>query len=240
MTELSDAPPAIDPAEHARIVQRIVGAYDARMVRVYCWLRFAIVYNTILRPLEQCLQGRKRVLELGCGLGLLGCYLAMRHPTVQYLGYDRDAGRIAAAQKAAARLGLANLTFKCADAASLDDNDLYDAIVAVDLLHHVNKSAQLKILSHCRSHVVPQGHLVIKEISLRPRLGLAITWLADVLVTRSNDMWYLSEADFRKALDDPSWTVEVHPIAPLLPFPHVVYLCHREPSHASLANARPA
>lgn len=52
---------------------------------------------------------------------------------------------------------------------------------------------------------------------------MGFTWLLDVLMTRSFDMWYWDPQTYRDAVD-PAFDVETYPISDWLPYPHIVYL----------------
>lgn len=54
------------------------------------------------------MRGKRRVLDIGCGFGLFGCYFSAVYPEISYHGYDLNPARIDMARLAAQRLGLAN------------------------------------------------------------------------------------------------------------------------------------
>src|SRR5262245_46154154 len=105
-----------DLPAYRRLLRRIIRAYDSIIVRAYCVVRFQIINLNMLHILSLCLRGKSRVLEIGCGFGLFGCYFAARDPRVNWHGLDLNAGRIDMARRAAARLGLTNTHFGVADA----------------------------------------------------------------------------------------------------------------------------
>lgn len=214
--------------EHQRLLRRIIGAYDSPMVRAYCLARFVIININMLHILRLCMRGKLRILEIGCGFGLFGCYFASRDRRVQYHGIDLNAGRIEMANRAAARLGLSNIRFDCGDACgSLDLAAEYDVVLMMDLMHHIPDTGKRSLLQTVTPRLHPEGRLIIKEISRKPAWKLAFTWALDVVMTKSFDMWYWNAGDFRAAVD-PEFGMEVYPISDLLPYPHVVYLFSRE------------
>ena len=221
------APAILDLAAHRALRNSIIAAQDGLLARCYAYIRFRIIDLNILHLLALCLRGRTRVLEVGCGYGLAACYLAARFPGLVYHGMDLDANRIAKAREAALRLGLTNVHFECADARerlALDDE--YDAILLVDLLHHIPDDAKRRLLEAVLPRVAPGGSLVIKDITLRPRYKLAFTWLLDVAMTAGFDMWYWNEAQFRAAIPE-DWQMDVFPITHWLPYPHVLMVVDR-------------
>lgn len=225
----------LDRSAHKQLLRQIIAAYDSPIIRGYCLARFTIINANILHMLSLCLRGKRRILDVGCGFGLFGCYFALRHPRLNYVGYDLNAARIDMARRAAERLALTNVRFDVADARALSLNDQFDAILTLDLLHHIDPDSRRGLLKMFRAHLRPGGRLVVKDVTRRPFHAMAFTWLLDVLMTRSFDMWYMSEADFVRDLGDAAWSVEMYPIADWLPYPHIVYLCQRGEEHDSTA-----
>src|SRR5690606_29857317 len=156
------------PYDYQRFLAEIVDVYDSKLIRAYCKARFMIININILQMLGLCLRGRKRILDVGCGFGLFGCYLSAMYPDVEYRGYDLNSGRIEKANRAAQRLGLTNVSFRVGDARDLEIEDEYDAIMMVDLLHHIDDQAKATLLDVCSSHLAPDGRLVIKDVTRRP------------------------------------------------------------------------
>jgi 2-polyprenyl-3-methyl-5-hydroxy-6-metoxy-1,4-benzoquinol methylase len=171
------------------------------------------------------MRGKRKVLELGCGFGLWGCYFAALYPEIEYCGIDVDSKRIEAARKAASRLGLKNATFRCADVRDLRIDEPHDAILIIDLLHHIDEHAKRGLLEMCSERLADDGRLIIKDINTRPFWRLAFTWLLDVGMTLGFDMWYWNEERFHSALGRYFNRIDTFPIADWLPYPHIVYLC---------------
>lgn len=228
------------PYDYQRFLAEIVDVYDSKLIRAYCKARFMIININILQMLGLCLRGRKRILDVGCGFGLFGCYLSAMYPDVEYRGYDLNSGRIEKANRAAQRLGLTNVSFRVGDARDLEIEDEYDAIMMVDLLHHIDDQAKATLLDVCSSHLAPDGRLVIKDVTRRPFHKIAFTWALDVVMTKSFDMWYWSEDRFYKELGSHFANIEMYPITDWLPYPHVIYLCEkiRESSGGEMVSRR--
>lgn len=218
---------SISRREHRELLRRIIGAYDSPVIRAYCTIRFLIININILDILGLGLRGRLRVLEIGCGFGLFGLYFASRNPGMQYHGFDINAGRIEKARKAAERLGITNVRFEVGDAsADLPLDASYDGVLMMDLLHHLPDAGKAHLLSATVPRMAPGGQLVIKEIATRPFYKVWFTWLLDLGMTLSFDMWYRPAETYR-ALVDAELTMERYPISDWLPYPHVVYLFTR-------------
>jgi len=217
------------PYDYRKFLSTIVDSYDSKIVRAYCKARFTIININILQMLGLCLRGKRRVLDIGCGFGLFGCYFSAMYPEMQYTGFDLNQKRVDEANLAASRLGLKNVSFKYGDARDLAINDEYDAILMVDLLHHIDDAAKVELLNTCRSRLSDDGCLVIKDVTTHPFPKIAFTWALDVVMTKSFDMWYWSEERFYSNLAKHFDRIEMYPIVDWLPYPHVIYLCENVP-----------
>jgi 2-polyprenyl-3-methyl-5-hydroxy-6-metoxy-1,4-benzoquinol methylase len=213
------------PFNYNQLLSRVVKAYDSGMIRNYCKIRFSIININILHILALCLRGKRKILDVGCGFGLFGCYFSALYPEIVYCGYDNNANRINMAKQAASRLGLSNTSFHCLDGRNLSLDDQYDAIMTIDLLHHIDDESKRVFLKTCAENLADDGRLIIKDVDTQPRFELCFTWLLDVIMTRGFEMWYWSVEKFYAELGEHFGRVDTFPIADWLPYPHVVYLC---------------
>ncbi len=213
-----------DHVDQRAALQRIISSYDGLIARTYCYARFQIIDINMLHILALCMKGKTRILEIGCGFGLFGCYFASRWPEIRYHGLDIDKDRIEMARRAAGRLGLSNVRFQHGDAAEpLALADEYDAVLMMDLLHHLPDEAKKSLLEGVVARLSRGGRLIIKDVTRRPAWKMGFTWLLDVLMTRGFEMSYWDPHQVRAAVN-PALSLETYPITDWLPYPHIVYL----------------
>ena len=135
----------------------------------------------------EAVPGAGSVLEIGCGHGLLATYLALGGPARLVTGIDPDAGRIAVARRAGARLGArgGGLSFAVGPPGVLPSGP-YAAVVMVDVVYLVDPAEQEALVTACAGLLAPGGVLVMKETGTgtgwRARLTLAqelvaVRWL---------------------------------------------------------------
>jgi len=104
-------------------------------------------------PVDRC-----RVLELGCSDGGNLIPMAMSLRQSEFVGVDRAASPVQAANEVLTSLGLKNIRIKQLDVLNLPgDLGDFDYIIAHGLYAWVPENVKEKILSVCKSHLKPQG-----------------------------------------------------------------------------------
>lgn len=83
------------------------------------------------------LQDGMEVLDLGCGWGSFGLWLAERHPRSRILCVSNSPLQREFLQRRIAGRGLANVTIQTADAAEFATERRFDRIVSIEMLEHV-------------------------------------------------------------------------------------------------------
>lgn len=187
------------------------------------------------------LSGRERVLDIGCGQGLLASLLQAcadaaaqgRWPAgwpeapraAQYTGIELMARDVARAQAATAALALAP-RFICADMrqAELPDCDL---VVILDVLHYVDHAAQAALLARVRTALGARGRLLLRVGDMDDARGFAVSQWVDRLVTtirghRAPPTWGRSVAQWCDVLRGLDFAVQTVPMSRGTPFANVL------------------
>lgn len=148
------------------------------------------------RRVMQKIGNAKRILDLGCGRGQFSYSLAMAFPDAEVVGADLDADRIARAKQ---RFSAPNLTYVVADATGYRSKKQFDAIVAVDVFHHVPKNMHAKMLKGIRGNLRKNGLLVVVDINPSSPLSIFNT-LHDRLLNGLAKQSYVSDSKWKKCL----------------------------------------
>ncbi|MEO6969003.1 MAG: class I SAM-dependent methyltransferase [Rhodanobacteraceae bacterium] len=143
------------------------------------YVRFKLPTDPVYRAVERLLQGTDQpLLDIGCGMGLLGLYLCERGGNVVYLGVDRDARKLRAGRAASAHLaGLLNFQESDANALPAHRGD----VAILDVLHYMPPEHQANLLNDAAERVSDEGVLLIRtcirDDSWRYRLTVIEEWL---------------------------------------------------------------
>lgn len=158
MHDRDDAPPPLDRAARHAIAQR----YPGRFRRGYALGKMAgdPVYAAAATQLAEA--ASHPLLDIGCGMGLLGQYLHGCGLLHGYLGIDLDTRRIAAGRIAAAMLTRAPLRLQCGDATQLPA--FRGHVAMLDVLHYLPAAQQAGLLRASAARLAPDGVLLIRNV----------------------------------------------------------------------------
>jgi len=140
---------------------------------------------------------RARVVDIGCGQGLLASLLAAvdaaaaqgRWPAAwpaapaatQYTGIELMPRDVARAEAAVGRLPTAP-RFVCGDMRATPLPPC-DAVVILDVLHYVDHAAQEAVLQKVRAALQPRGRLLLRVGDAASRRGFVVSQWVDRIVT---------------------------------------------------------
>jgi 2-polyprenyl-3-methyl-5-hydroxy-6-metoxy-1,4-benzoquinol methylase len=165
-----------------------------------------------------------RILEVGCGHGLLSLYLAMTSPDRQVVGIDVDEDKLAAARAAAGAAGL-GATFDVVAGAGLPAGS-WAGIAIVDVLYLLSADDQRSLLRSCGQLLAPGGVLAVKEMALVPRWKATWNRVQETAavkllgITEGEELTFLAPAEMAAAMADGGLTVRDRPIHRGYPHPH--------------------
>jgi SAM-dependent methyltransferase len=136
--------------------------------RLFLTLRWKLTpYLAMARHLPR--QGK--ILDLGCGHGLLALALALESSDRQVHGIDHDAARVEAANTASQ--GIPNLKFQEGNVLAPPPGR-FAGIAMIDVMHYFEPALQEKIFHQALDALEPQGCLIVREVD--PAGGGLASW----------------------------------------------------------------
>lgn len=168
-----------------------------------------------------------RVLEVGCGHGLLSALLAVGSPERTVRGIDVDSRKLGPAQlaaKAARERGF-DLEIDLAPAGEVPAGP-WEVIAIVDVLYLLTPQDQHSLLDQCARRLAPGGTMLLKEMAPLPRWkatwnrtqeSLAVRMLG---ITAGEQMTFLPPSTFRAWMADDGLAVRELPLHRGYPHPH--------------------
>ncbi|WP_108472492.1 class I SAM-dependent methyltransferase [Rhodanobacter thiooxydans] len=201
--------------------QRIARLYDNHLQRGYvrCKLARDPVYAAAAALVADT---TLPLLDIGCGIGLLGLYLHTLGQARPYLGVDHDARKIAAGQQAVQRAGLgALMSLRHADVAELPPT--HGHVALLDVLHYLPAERQPILLREAARHLAPDGCLIIRNVLREPNWRFHATRVEEFFLRTSG--WipggaqhYPGAGEVRAPLEDAGLEVHIEPLRGRTPF----------------------
>jgi SAM-dependent methyltransferase len=156
------------------------------------------VFSAILA--RGLLEGCPRILDLGCGQGLLAAWLLAARALhagaapgtwpgewpappllTRYTGVEINPREAARARAAGACVALAQFTIIEADVRHADYVES-DAIVILDVLHYLDSASQERVLAKARAALAPGGRLLLRVGDAAGGNGFTVSQIVDTVV----------------------------------------------------------
>jgi len=119
------------------------------------------------------------VLDIGCGIGLLGQIVREGGLALEVVGIDFDERKIAAANEATE--GIEGLRFELGDARKR--REFAGSVVLLDLLHYFRDDEQREILENAASYARPADVVIIRDCINDGSWRYRATWLEETFAT---------------------------------------------------------
>ena len=177
------------------------------------------LYPGVVATLRGC---EAPLLDLGCGIGLLAHALRADGQAMRYAGVDFDVGKIAVANSAAQRAGLADTAFATCDL--MRERPSHRGSVALlDVLQYLPGAVQERVLDDAIAMLAPGSKLVIRsglhDDNARGQATRMVDCLANAIGwMRSGPLRYPTREWFERKLADAGLAADFRPLHGRTPF----------------------
>lgn len=145
------------------------------------------------RYIRKHYSGQKRVLEVGCSVGIDSVHFSDKPCT--FLGIDIDQEAINSAMDRYA--GKPNMRFMNVDIRTLSpDKYQFDFILICGTIHHISDNDVIPILSHAAKLLDDDGIVVVIDYALQNKPG----WLEKLILTLEEGLFVRNQHDFMEML----------------------------------------
>ena len=179
-----------------------------------------------------------KVLDVGCGHGLLAMEMALSGPDRTVLATDHDVARIELATLAGK--GIANLKFEVSTGSPLPDTSsdgTFAAIMMIDFLHYFSPEQQDAMIAKAYAYLQPGGWLLAREVNQQGGLISKLNQFYEKMATltgftQSNtiqakeNLSFKSQSGWEAKFAEHGFKVRSEPCSSPI-FADILYICQR-------------
>lgn len=172
-----------------------------------------------------------RILDIGCGHGLVANEIALRSSEARVLGIDLSETKIASARISAA--GRPNVEFRHAALEAVAETG-FEAVGLIDVLYLVPEPSWTPFLKTCFGKLAPGGTFVLKEIGTEPRWKFERLKLQEFMstrilrITKGDTMHFESAEQLKQRLADVGFAnIEIRRLDAGFTSPHLLLTAKR-------------
>jgi len=215
-------------ADSRALLRRVLALYDDSPTVDRLFVR-ARAFLSDLAALERHTPRAGAILDLGCGHGLVANLLALESAARDVTGIDIAEDKVAAASRTVG--GGGNVRFAVADATTYAGGP-YAAITVADAFYLIPPAGQRALLVSCARMLAPDGVLIWKSQTRRPRWKYAITlgqeWLMTNLgPTQGHGLYFLDTDESLAALRAAGLEAVALPLRSWRPYTDVLFLAYK-------------
>lgn len=223
--------------EHEEACRRVTARFQTRFLRQYvaCKIRTDPSYPTVY---ESVRFSQQPLLDVGCGVGLLGFYLRERGFENPVIGLDRDARKISAAQE----IATAYPEIDCRLHDLADQLPEFSGTIAMlDVLHYFSPADQKNLLSRLVERVAPGAQLLLRDCPRDPGIRYGVTFLVEkcaqlISWNVSAPLHFPSRDSIIRNFSPNEFTQDVKPLWGATPFNSHLFIFQRHSSAVGLSS----
>ena len=188
------------PATRGRTLDHAAAVYDILAPMMTFWQE-GRYRNKAIRLLD--LKGSERILDIGCGTGVLTRQIAKKlsAPAALVVGLDAAPKMIQVARRKAA--GLPHIQFDVGVAEKLDYEDRsFDGAVSTFFFHHIDADLKRRSLAELHRVLKPGAKLIVIDVDTPTNLFGKICAWSGYWLFKQNEILENIHGELRKALHE--------------------------------------
>lgn len=203
------------------LIKKTIKFFPLFWPKIYVYLRSLILP---ISKIETLLPQKGSILDVGCGYGFTSIFFALKNKKRQIFGSEINPKRILLAKKISS--SISNLFFETSDL--INKNKLkFNAILAIDLLHHISPSQKNIFFKNSFLRLKPNGILIIKDINTSPRYKYLWNYFHDLIMTNFSKLYFLSSNQIENLLIKNNFKIIKKGKYKNLFYPHIFYVCQK-------------
>jgi len=204
-----------------KIISKVINLYPLFWPKIYAFLRSMILP---IDKIERLLPPEGRILDVGCGFGFTSLYFALKNGNRFIVGSEISAKRIALAKKISKEVK--NVAFKTSSLIE-EKNEKFEAILAIDLLHHISHEQKKQFFKKASSSLNPHGLLIIKDIDKKPIFKYIWNYLHDSIMVKFAKLYFYSSDQHKDLILKSGFRIIKYGKFKNLLYPHIFYVCQK-------------
>ncbi|MEP2774319.1 MAG: class I SAM-dependent methyltransferase [Luteolibacter sp.] len=216
--------------ESRRIAKRIAAHCSGLWLPNYTSTKLSTdpLYEGVYGELKSSTQP---LLDIGCGLGILGMYLREHGWNNPVTGFDYDASKIKGGQRMLVKGGYADITLSRGDARK-DLPEHQGDVTILDILQFFDDPQKKELLKGVAARIAPGGKLIIRSGLHEENLRFYTTIVADFFAKitfwmKSAPIHYPTAEFFRTTLEAEGLEVSIRPFWGKTPFNNYLIVAKR-------------
>ena len=204
------------------MIKKTISLYPYFFPKIYS------IFRSIILPvakIEALLPNKGTVLDVGCGYGFTSIFFALKNKNRKIIGSEINSKRVLVAQKISTKIS--NVSFKTSNLIN-QDKMVFDAILAIDLLHHINPQQKNIFLQDAFLKLKPNGFLIIKDINTKPIFKFYWNYFHDLIMTKFSKLYFLSSPEMKNLLIKNNFKIIKQGKFFNFFYPHVYYVCQKK------------
>ena len=175
------------------------------------------------------------ILDVGCGYGITSIYFALKNNKRDVTGSELQKKRVRTANKASRNID--NVSFEARNLIESNKNAQtkfgtlknkffkgYDAIIAIDLLHHISNKEKDIFIKECKKRLKKKGLLIIKDIDKKPFHKYLWNYVHDLLMTKDK-LYFYSLKQMKSLIEKNEFKIiKIKKLRNIF-YPHVLFVC---------------